>query len=316
MEATETTGTGLGSEVASGDLPIGLRAFIDAGVHFGHQTKRWNPKMRPYIYGARNGIHIVDLDQTADLFKKAFHFVSETVARGGSVLFVGTKRQAADVIREESVRGGQYSVTGRWLGGTLTNFRTMKGGIDRLRELDRQDADGELDLLLKKEAVRLRREQEKLEKFLGGIKQMTALPSALFVVDPHHEHIAVDEARKLHIPIIALTDTNCDPDFVDYVIPGNDDAIRSIRLITGRLADACIEGAARRRDVSQGDSAGYHAVQQGGEGGPAVEFFRGRRRGGGGQGQGPGQRPQAAAPAATPAAAPAADADTSGEKPE
>ena len=242
-------------DVASGDLPIGRRALIDAGVHFGHQTKRWNPRMRPYIYGARNGIHIIDLDQTAELFKRAYAFIADTVGRGGHVLFVGTKRQAAEVVREEAERAGQYYATGRWLGGTLTNFRTMKGGIDRLRDIEQQVEDGTIDSLRKKEALSIRREGEKLEKYLGGIKKMNGLPSALFVVDPHNEHIAVNEARKLHIPIVALTDTNCDPDLIDFVIPGNDDAIRSIKLIASRVADACIEGSQQRRDFLQHDGA-------------------------------------------------------------
>ncbi|RLB45271.1 MAG: 30S ribosomal protein S2, partial [Deltaproteobacteria bacterium] len=227
---------------------MGLRALIDAGVHFGHQTKRWNPRMRPYIYGARNGIHIIDLDQTAQLFKRAYQFVSDAVSRGGHVLFVGTKRQAAEIIGEEATRAGQFYCTGRWLGGTLTNFRTVKTAIERLRELERQDEDGELELLAKKEGIRLRREKDKLEKFIGGIKMMNALPSVIFVVDPHNEHIAVREGRKLHVPIVALTDTNCDPDQIDFVIPGNDDAIRSIKLVTSRIADACIEGASRRKE--------------------------------------------------------------------
>jgi len=259
--------------VASGDLPIGLRALIDAGVHFGHQTKRWNPRMRPYIYGARNGIHIIDLDQTAHLFRRAFQFVTDAVARGGHVLFVGTKRQAAEVIYEEAVRAGQFYVTGRWLGGTLTNFRTVKGGIERLRELERQDQEGELETFVKKEAIKLRREMQKLEKFIGGIKLMNALPSVIFVIDPNHEHIAVREGRKLHIPIVALTDTNCDPDIIDFIIPGNDDAIRSIKLVTSRIADACIDGTQRRREFSQQN---YGA--QSSESGVAVEFQRGRRR--------------------------------------
>jgi small subunit ribosomal protein S2 len=250
-ETTETIETALNSDVASGDLPIGLRALIDAGVHFGHQTKRWNPKMRPFIYGARNGIHIVDLDQTAQLFRRAYQFVQDAVGKGGHVLFVGTKRQAAEVIAEEAQRSGQFCITGRWLGGTLTNFRTVKTGIERLRELDRMEEDGTLEALPKKEALELRREREKLEKFLGGIKQMNALPSVIFVIDPNHENIAVKEARKLNIPIVALTDTNCDPDLVDFVIPGNDDAIRSIKLVTGRIADACLEGQLRRRDTAQ-----------------------------------------------------------------
>jgi len=254
QEAPELAALG-SPDVAEGDLPIGLRALIDAGVHFGHQTKRWNPRMRPYIYGARNGIHIIDLDQTAELFKRAFNFVADAVGRGGHVLFVGTKRQAAEVVREEAERCGQFFVTGRWLGGTLTNFRTMKGGIDRLRTIEAQDEDGTLASLRKKDALSIRREGEKLEKYLGGIKKMDGLPSILFVVDPHHEHIAVNEARKLHIPIVALTDTNCDPDLIDFVIPGNDDAIRSIKLITSRIADACLEGSQQHRDFLQHEGA-------------------------------------------------------------
>ncbi|HJL14603.1 MAG TPA: 30S ribosomal protein S2 [Sandaracinaceae bacterium LLY-WYZ-13_1] len=263
--------------VASGDLPIGLRALIDAGVHFGHQTRRWNPKMRPFIFGARNGIHIIDLDQTAVRFKHAYEFVVQAVARGGHVLFVGTKRQAVDVIREEADRAGQFYVTGRWLGGTLTNFRTVKNAIERLRELERMFEDGSAEALLKKEQMRLHRERERLEKFIGGIKMMNTLPSVLFVIDPHHEHIAVREARKLHIPIVAITDTNCDPDLIDFVVPGNDDAIRSIKLFTSRVADACVEGQQRRRDYAQ---QGYAVQAPTGEG-VQVEYQRGRRRGGG-----------------------------------
>ncbi|MCB9592928.1 MAG: 30S ribosomal protein S2 [Sandaracinaceae bacterium] len=259
---------------ASGELPIGLRALIDAGVHFGHQTRRWNPKMRPYIFGARNGIHIIDLDQTAVRFKRAYEFVTEAVARGGHVLFVGTKRQAVDVVREEAARAGQFHVTGRWLGGTLTNFRTVKGAIERLRDLERMFEDGTAEALLKKEQLRMRREQERLEKFIGGIKMMNTLPAVLFVIDPHHEHIAIREARKLHIPIVALTDTNCDPDQIDFVVPGNDDAIRSIKLFTSRLADAAIAGQQRRRDYA---GQGFAPAAQGGD--LQVEFSRGRRRG-------------------------------------
>jgi small subunit ribosomal protein S2 len=260
-------------DVASGDLPIGLRALIDAGVHFGHQTKRWNPRMRPYIYGARNGIHIIDLDQTAELFKRAYAFVADAVGRGGHVLFVGTKRQAAEVVREEAVRAGQFFVTGRWLGGTLTNFRTMKGGIDRLRDIEQQVEDGSIDSLRKKEALAIRREGEKLEKYLGGIKMMNSLPSVLFVIDPQNEHIAVNEARKLHIPIVALTGTNCDPELIDFVIPGNDDAIRSIKLIASRIADACIEGSQQHRDFLQHEGA--QAPDARGEG-VQIEFARKR----------------------------------------
>ncbi len=272
QEAPELAALG-SPDVASGDLPIGLRALIDAGVHFGHQTKRWNPRMRPYIYGARNGIHIIDLDQTAELFKRAYNFIGDTVGRGGHVLFVGTKRQAAEVVREEAERAGQFYVTGRWLGGTLTNFRTMKGGIDRLRDIEAQVEDGTIDSLRKKEALAIRREGEKLEKYLGGIKKMDRLPSVLFVVDPQNEHIAVSEARKLHIPIVALTDTNCDPDLIDFVIPGNDDAIRSIKLITSRIADACLEGGQRHRDFLQHEGAAAPDVSTEGV---QVEFARKR----------------------------------------
>jgi small subunit ribosomal protein S2 len=274
QEAPELAALG-SPDVASGDLPIGLRALIDAGVHFGHQTKRWNPRMRPYIYGARNGIHIIDLDQTAELFKSAYAFITDTVGRGGHVLFVGTKRQAAEVVREEAERAGQFFATGRWLGGTLTNYRTMKGGIDRLRDIEQQVEDGTIDSLRKKEALSIRREGEKLEKYLGGIKMMGGLPSAMFIVDPHNEHIAVNEARKLHIPIVALTDTNCDPDLIDFVIPGNDDAIRSIKLITSRVADACIEGSQQRRDFLQHDGA----QAPGGPSGEGVQVEFARKRG-------------------------------------
>ena len=259
---------------AKGELPLSLRALLDAGVHFGHQTKRWNPKMRPFIYGARNGVHIVDLDQTARMFKRAYEFTVECVGRGGHVLFVGTKRQAQDIVIEESVRAGMFFVTNRWLGGTLTNFRTLKGGLDRLRTLERMKEDGTYEQLPKKEVSRLEKERERLEKYVGGLKTMTSLPHAVFVIDPHQETIAVAEARKLNIPVIAITDTNCDPDSVDFIIPGNDDAIRSIRLITGRIADACVEGLQRRKDNPAKESpppqAGRQAeVQQrgGGRGG-------------------------------------------------
>jgi small subunit ribosomal protein S2 len=254
---------------------VGMKQLLEAGVHFGHQTKRWNPRMRPYIYGARNGIHIIDLDQTAELFKRAYAFITDTVGRGGHVLFVGTKRQAAEVVREEAERAGQYFATGRWLGGTLTNYRTMKGGIDRLRDIEQQVEDGTIDSLRKKEALSIRREGEKLEKYLGGIKMMNGLPSALFIIDPHNEHIAVNEARKLHIPIVALTDTNCDPDLIDFVIPGNDDAIRSIKLISSRVADACIEGSQQRRDFLQHDGA----QAPGGPSGEGVQVEFARKRG-------------------------------------
>src|SRR5687768_15927599 len=228
--------------------PLTVRDLFEAGVHFGHQTKRWNPKMRQYIYGARSGIHIVDLDQTVQLFKRAYDFITEPVSRGGTVLFVGTKRQAQDIVQEEARRAGMYFVTNRWLGGTLTHFRTIKGGLDRLRTIERMKEDGTYEQYTKKETVQLEKERTRLEKYIGGLKGMGAVPQAVFVVDPAQETIGVSEARKLHIPIVAITDTNCDPDMVDYVIPGNDDAIRSVRLITGAVADACVYGAARRRD--------------------------------------------------------------------
>ncbi len=253
------------------DFPLPLKSLLDAGVHFGHQTKRWNPKMRPFIYGARNGIHIVDLDQTARLFARAFHFVQETVARGGHLLFIGTKRQAQEIVQEEALRSGSFFVVNRWLGGTLTNFRTIKGGLERMRQLERMKEDGTYLQLPKKEVSRLEKERERLEKYLGGLKNMGGLPAAVFIIDPAMETIAVQEAKKLNIPIIAITDTNCDPDKVDYIIPGNDDAIRSIRLITQRIADAVVEGTQRRKEQpSRGDEGGHR-------GGPQAEVFRGRR---------------------------------------
>ena len=240
---------------ASGEFPLPLRTLLDAGVHFGHQTKRWNPKMRQYIYGARNGIHIVDLDQTVRLFKKAFDFIVDAVGRGGNVLFVGTKRQAQEIVQEQARRANMYFVTNRWLGGTLTNFRTIKGGLDRLRTLERMKEDGTYEQLLKKEVAKLEKERERLEKYLGGLKTMSSIPAVIFIIDPHQESIAIAEARRLSIPVVAITDTNCDPDLVDFVIPGNDDAIRSIRLITTRVADACVEGTMRRRDQGEGRRA-------------------------------------------------------------
>ena len=247
--------------IRNSEEPLSVKELFEAGVHFGHQTKRWNPKMRPFIYGARSGIHIVDLDQTARLFKRAFDFLSETTARGGSVLFVGTKRQAQEIVREEARRAGMYFVTNRWLGGTLTNFRTIKGGLDRLRTLERMKEDGTYSQLPKKETVQLEKERTRLEKYIGGLKGMGAVPQAIFVIDPAQETIAVSEAKRLGVPIVAITDTNCDPDMVDYVIPGNDDAIRSVRLITGAVADACVYGAARRRDYQNQRNDG---PQQGG----------------------------------------------------
>lgn len=264
-----------------GEFPLPLRALLDAGVHFGHQTKRWNPKMRPFIYGARNGIHIIDLDQTTRLFKRAYDFITEAVGRGGHVLFVGTKRQAQDIVQEEARRAGMYFVTNRWLGGTLTNFRTIKQGLDRLRTLERMKEDGTYEQLLKKEVVKLEKERERLEKYLGGLKGMGSVPQVIFVIDPHQEFIAISEARKLGVAVVAITDTNCDPDLVDYVIPGNDDAIRSIRLITARVADACVEGTQRRRD--HGPDRGERASQPPGGGRREdVNVYQGGRGGRGG----------------------------------
>ena len=225
---------------------ISMRKLLESGVHFGHQTKRWNPKMKPHIYGARNGIHIVDLGKTVVAFDKAYDFVADVVASGAPVLFVGTKRQAQDVIAEEATRAGQFFITERWLGGTLTNWKTIRSSIEKLRNFERMAADGTLAKLSKKEVRVIEREREKLEKSLGGIKDMNGLPGALFIIDSGKESIAVNEAKILGIPVIAVVDTNCDPEPIDYVIPGNDDAIRSIRLFASAIADACIEGPKRR----------------------------------------------------------------------
>ena len=241
VAGAETMASALG---ASGTA-ITMKQLLEAGVHFGHQTKRWNPKMKPYIFGARNGIYIIDLQKTVGLARSAFRFVSDAVARGGNVLFVGTKKQAQDAIREEATRSGMFHVTNRWLGGTLTNFKTIKTGIDRLKTIEKMKADGTYERLPKKEVASLEREREKLEKNLGGIKEMLRLPVAIFVIDTRKEHIAVHEANRLGVPVVAVVDTNCDPEGIDYVIPGNDDAIRSIRLFTGKVAEACIEGKAR-----------------------------------------------------------------------
>ncbi|WP_407667170.1 30S ribosomal protein S2 [Myxococcus qinghaiensis] len=242
---TQETQTQQQAMAAAGGIT--MRQLLEAGVHFGHQTKRWNPKMKPYIFGARNGIYIIDLQKTVSMARSAFRFVADVTARGGTVLFVGTKKQAQDVIREEAARAGQYFVTSRWLGGTLTNFKTIKQGIDRLKTLEKMAEDGTFDRLPKKEVASLEREREKLEKNLGGVKEMSKLPRCVFIIDPKKEHIAIHEATRLGIPVIGLVDTNCDPDGIDFVIPGNDDAIRSIKLFTSKIAEACIEGAARYR---------------------------------------------------------------------
>jgi small subunit ribosomal protein S2 len=261
--------------------PISMRKLLEAGVHFGHNTGRWNPKMKPYIFGARNGIHIIDLQHTVKLFRRAFQAVIDTCARGEKVLFVGTKKQAQDVMRDEANRAGQLHVTQRWLGGTLTNFKTVKTALDRLRLLEKMDEDGTLYNLTKKEQIRTYRERDKLLKSLGGIKDMSKLPGMMFVIDPNKEHIAVAEARKLQIPVVAVTDTNCNPDVVDFVIPGNDDAIRAIKLFTSRIADACIIGqrlfkeraAGRGREPAKVEEQVIH-VTSGGDG-PMVEIASG-----------------------------------------
>lgn len=253
---------------------IEIRELLEAGVHFGHQTARWNPKMRPYIYGARNGIHIIDLQKTVPLFDQAFNFVQSLAARGDSLLFVGTKKQAQDVVRTHAARCGMFHVTHRWLGGTLTNFRTIKGSIERLRGIERMLTDGTADALTKKEILKLYREQEKLENNLGGIKNMGDVPDAVFIVDIIKEHIAVAEAKKLGMKVVAIVDTNCDPDGIDYPIPGNDDAIRAIELFTSRIADAVIAGKRSHNErFSGGQDVDFGDAQTGQvEGGPSVEF--------------------------------------------
>ena len=221
---------------------VSMKQLLEAGVHFGHQTRRWNPKMAEYIYCERNGIYIIDLQKTVGKLEEAYNFVRDLSAKGETILFVGTKKQAAEAVREEADRCGMYYVNARWLGGMLTNFKTMRTRIDRLAQLKKMQEDGTFDMLPKKEVMKLLTEMEKLEKYLGGVKKMNKLPGALFVVDPRKEHNAISEARKLGIPVVAIVDTNCDPDEVDYVIPANDDAIRAIRLIASTMANAVIEG--------------------------------------------------------------------------
>jgi small subunit ribosomal protein S2 len=265
---------------------ITMRQLLEAGVHFGHQTKRWNPKMKPYIFGARNGIYIVDLQKTVRLAREAFKFVGDVCSKGGSVLFVGTKKQAQDAVVEEATRSGQFYVVNRWLGGTLTNFKTIKSGIDRLKTLEKMAADGTFEKLPKKEVALLQHEMEKLKRNLGGIEDMTRLPGCLFVIDPKKEHIAIHEASRLGIPIVALVDTNCDPEGIDYVIPGNDDAIRSIRLFCAKIADAAIEGKARYQAHHAGEPQQAEGEQT--EDRDAASERRGRRDGRGGRGGGRG----------------------------
>ena len=221
---------------------VSMKQLLEAGVHFGHQTRRWNPKMAEYIFTERNGIYIIDLQKTVKKLDEAYNFVKEISTEGKSVLFVGTKKQAQESVKEEALRAGAFYVNARWLGGMMTNFTTIRRRVARLKQLRAMEEDGTFDLLPKKEVIKLNLEIEKLEKFLGGIKDMDELPGALFIIDPRKERIAVAEAKKLNIPIVAIVDTNCDPDEIDYVIPGNDDAIRAVKLIAGAMADAVIEG--------------------------------------------------------------------------
>ncbi len=222
---------------------ISMKQLLEAGVHFGHQTRRWNPKMARYIFTERNGIYIIDLQKTVKMVEDAYNFLRDVAAEGKKILFVGTKKQAQEAVKEEAERCGMFYVNERWLGGMLTNFETIRKRVDRLYELERMEEDGTFNLLPKKEVAQLMHERDKLQRFLGGIKEMTELPGALFVVDPRKERIAIAEARRLNIPIVAIVDTNCDPDEVDIVIPGNDDAIRAVKLLTAKMADAVIEGS-------------------------------------------------------------------------
>jgi small subunit ribosomal protein S2 len=233
---------------------ITMKELLEAGVHFGHQTKRWNPKMKPYIFGARNGIYIIDLQRTVAMFKTAYDFILNTVTEGKSVLFVGTKKQARESIYEEANRCEMFYVHNRWLGGMLTNFQTIRQSIDRLNYLNEIQNDGSIDVFPKKEQLKLAKERVKLDNNLGGIRTMNGLPGAIFVVDPKNEMIAVREGRRLNIPIVAIVDSNCDPDEIDYIIPGNDDAIRAIRLLTSRVADACVAGKARYEEKMQAEA--------------------------------------------------------------
>ena len=240
---------------------VSMKQMLETGVHFGHQTRRWNPKMRPYIFGARNGIHIIDLQQTVKLFRTAYDKIVETVANGGKVLFIGTKRQAQEAVAAEAARAGQPSVTNRWMGGTLTNFVTIQKSIERLKKLEAMFADGSINRYQKKEILSFQRELDKLNLTLGGIKDMDSLPQLVFIIDPHREEIAVKECRKLGIPIVAVTDTNCAPDVLDYLIPGNDDAIRAIKLFVNAMAEACIEGAAQSKEVADPEAAMQKAAE-------------------------------------------------------
>ncbi|NRA65591.1 MAG: 30S ribosomal protein S2 [Pseudobacteriovorax sp.] len=235
-------------------VSINMKELLEAGVHYGHQTRRWNPRMSQYIFGSRNGIHIIDLQKTVKMFQKACDFLEDVSSKGGHVLFVGTKRLSRDLVKEESERSGSYFINYRWLGGTLTNFQTIRQSIHRLRKIDRMSQDGTFQKLTKKEALGLSREKDKLEQNIGGIRDMPGLPSAIFVVDAHKETIAIQEAKRLNIPVVAITDTNADPTIVDYAIPGNDDSIKALKLFISTAADACLAGKARSKDtVDEGD---------------------------------------------------------------
>lgn len=231
---------------------LSMKELLESGVHFGHQTRRWNPKMKRYIYGARNGIYIIDLHQTIKLFEDALDYVKKVAEDGGTILFVGTKKQAQSAIKEAAQRSGQYFISERWLGGTLTNWKTIQGRVNRLKELDRMEQEGYFERLPKKEMLKRQEERNNLNRFLEGIRNMNEMPAAMFVVDLNKEDIAVKEARKLGIPIVAIVDTNCDPDMVDYVIPGNDDAIRAIRLVTQKIADTILEARPISEELTEG----------------------------------------------------------------
>lgn len=263
---------------------ISLKEMLEAGVHFGHQTRRWNPKMKPYIFGERNGIHILDLQKTQSLFDVAYNYIVDTVSKGNKVLFVATKKQAADVIKSEAIRANMFYVTERWLGGTLTNFTTIRKSIDRLKNIEKMETDGTFSKLPKKEVSKLLKEKAKLLNSLGGIKEMNKLPGALFLVDATKEYIAKNEANKLGIPIVVLADTNCDPDGIDFLIPGNDDGIKSIHLFAAKIADACLEGlkkydeVMKEAKVKEKDKKEEERQERGKKGGFDVEVIKRRKR--------------------------------------
>ena len=243
-------------------VTINMKDMLEAGAHYGHQARRWNPKMKPYIFGERNGVHIIDLQKTVKLFKRATDFLEKTTQKGGHVLFVGTKRMARDLVADEAKRSGQFFVNHRWLGGTLTNLSTLRQSIHRLKRIEKMEQDGTFEKLTKKEVLNIKREYEKLNRNLGGMKDMPGLPRALFIVDAHKESIAVSEARRLGIPIVAIADTNADPEGIDYLIPGNDDSLRSIQLFIKTIAEACIAGKMKSRDKQDGD-AKYEVTESG-----------------------------------------------------